>query len=94
MCRTTERIFKRLHADGLLTDHFPEDYKFYRHDVKRYDLEAGAMRWSMLPRDPQRITGPTITSHYTVNDICRSPVQRYTDLAGVHQGDFELIPAS
>lgn len=49
MSRTVEGIFKRLHEAGLLLDFYPEDYTFHSHRLRPWDIEAGAMRWSMLP---------------------------------------------
>jgi len=92
MTRTVERIFARLHTDGLLVDHYPEDYTFHRHRLKPHDLSAGAMRWTLLPNRQRGATGPTITSAFTVNDICRAPVQRYVDACGKHAPEFEILP--
>ncbi len=71
--RTVDRLFKRMHADGIMTDFYPEDYKFYSAKPKDYDLAAGAMRWNMLHRDYK---GPTVSSKYTVNDCVRGPLER------------------
>jgi len=84
--RTVKRIFKRFHESGLLIDHKPEDYEFYRHSVTRTDREAGAMLWSMIHK---RSHGPIITSMFSVNECTAGCVEECRGFWSVNEVEIQ-----